>query len=79
MARIYCIQQNLYSIFLYHTAYFSITLLIQLTQTYLNYAVSITLTILAYFFRGEKGEDLVEPQHGQLDTQPEKQEHLKTG
>jgi hypothetical protein len=60
-------------------AFFSITLLIQLTQTYLNYAVSNTLTILAYIFRGEKSEDLVETQHGRLDAQPEKQEHLKTG
>jgi hypothetical protein len=60
-------------LFLYHT------LFIQLTQTYPNYAVSITLNILAYIFSGEKSEGRVGTQHGRLDTQPEKQEHLKTG
>ena len=53
-------------------AHFSITLFIQLTQIHLNYAASFALTILAYIFWREKGEDLIETQHGHLNTLPEK-------
>jgi hypothetical protein len=39
---------------------------IQIPQTYLNYAVAAALGILAYLFWKEKGEDLIETQHGHL-------------
>jgi nickel/cobalt exporter len=56
-------------------AYISITLYIQLPQVYLNYAAAVALGILAYIFWREKGEDLVETQHGHMHSQAEKQEH----
>lgn len=56
-------------------AYISITLYIQLPQVYLNYAAAVALGILAYIFWREKGEDLVETQHGHLHSQAEQQEH----
>jgi nickel/cobalt exporter len=39
---------------------------IQIPQTYLNYGVAAALGILAYLFWREKGEDLIETQHGHL-------------
>jgi hypothetical protein len=43
-----------------------VTMFIQIPQTYLNYAVAAALGILAYLFWKEKGEDLIETQHGHL-------------
>jgi nickel/cobalt exporter len=40
--------------------------LVQIPQTYLNYAVAIALGILAFIFWREKSEDLEEAQHGHL-------------
>jgi nickel/cobalt exporter len=48
------------------TAFIFVTMFIQIPQTYLNYAVAAALGILAYLFWKEKGEDLVETQHGHL-------------
>jgi nickel/cobalt transporter (NicO) family protein len=57
-------------------AYISITMFVQLPQLYLNYAAAIALGILAYIFWREKGEDLIETQHGHLhSSHPEQQEH----
>jgi nickel/cobalt exporter len=56
-------------------AYISITLYVQLPQLYLNYAAAIALGILAYLFWREKGEDLIETQHGHLHSHLEQQEH----
>jgi nickel/cobalt exporter len=56
-------------------AYISVTLYVQLPQLYLNYAAGIALGILAYIFWRDKGEDLIETQHGHLHTHPEKLEH----
>ncbi|MDQ3884299.1 MAG: nickel/cobalt transporter [Thermoproteota archaeon] len=55
-------------------AYISVTLYVQLPQLYLNYAAGIALGILAYIFWRDKGEDLIETQHGHLHTHPEKLE-----
>jgi nickel/cobalt transporter (NicO) family protein len=43
-----------------------VTMFIQITQTYLNYAVAAALGVLAYLFWKEKTEDLIETQHGHL-------------
>jgi nickel/cobalt transporter (NicO) family protein len=59
-------------------AYISLTLYVQLPQLYLNYAAGIALGILAYIFWRDKGEDLIETQHGHLHAQPEKLEHDHT-
>jgi nickel/cobalt exporter len=56
-------------------AYISITMFVQLPQPYLNYAAAIALGILAYIFWREKGEDLIETQHGHLHSHTEQQEH----
>jgi nickel/cobalt exporter len=56
-------------------AYISITMFVQLPQLYLNYAAAIALGILAYIFWREKGEDLIETQHGHLHSHTEQQEH----
>jgi nickel/cobalt transporter (NicO) family protein len=56
-------------------AYISITMFVQLPQLYLNYAAAIALGILAYLFWREKGEDLIETQHGHLHSHTEQQEH----
>ncbi len=56
-------------------AYISLTLYVQLPQLYLNYAAGIALGILAYIFWRDKGEDLIETQHGHMHTHPEKLEH----
>jgi nickel/cobalt exporter len=56
-------------------AYISITMFVQLPQLYLNYAAAIALGILAYIFWREKGEDLIETQHGHLHNHTEQQEH----
>jgi hypothetical protein len=45
-------------------AFIFVTIFIQIPQTYLNYAVAAALGILAYLFWKEKGEDLIETQHG---------------
>ena len=47
-------------------AYVFITMFIQIPQDYLQYGVAIGLGILAYMFWREKGEDLIESQHGHL-------------
>src|SRR3712207_111837 len=59
-------------------AYMSITMFVELPQLYLNYAAAIALGILAYIFWKEKGEDLIETQHGHLHSQAEQQEHKHT-
>lgn len=59
-------------------AYISLTLYVQLPQLYLNYAAGIALGILAYIFWRDKGEDLIETQHGHLHAHPEKLEHEHT-
>jgi nickel/cobalt transporter (NicO) family protein len=56
-------------------AYISITMFVQLPQLYLNYAAAIALGILAYIFWREKGEDLIETQHGHLHSHTEQQKH----
>ena len=56
-------------------AYMSITMFVELPQLYLNYAAAIALGILAYIFWKEKGEDLIETQHGHLHSHAEQQEH----
>jgi nickel/cobalt exporter len=56
-------------------AYISVTMFVQLPQLYLNYAAAIALGILAYIFWREKGEDLIETQHGHLHSHIEQQEH----
>jgi nickel/cobalt transporter (NicO) family protein len=47
-------------------AFILVTTLVQIPQTYLNYAVAVALGMLAYLFWKEKAEDLVETQHGHL-------------
>ncbi|MDQ3884624.1 MAG: nickel/cobalt transporter [Thermoproteota archaeon] len=47
-------------------AFIFVTILIQIPQTYMNYAVGIALGILAFIFWREKSEDLAETQHGHL-------------
>lgn len=47
-------------------AFILVTTLVQIPQTYLNYAVAVALGMLAFLFWKEKGEDLVETQHGHL-------------
>ena len=47
-------------------AFLFVTMLIQIPQTYLNYAVAAALGILAYLFWKEKTEDLIETQHEHL-------------
>ncbi len=47
-------------------AFIFVTMFIQIPQTYLNYAVAAALGLLAYLFWKEKGEDLIETQHGHL-------------
>jgi nickel/cobalt transporter (NicO) family protein len=47
-------------------AFIFVTMFIQISQTYLNYAVAAALGILAYLFWKEKAEDLIETQHGHL-------------
>lgn len=47
-------------------AFIFVTMFIQIPQTYLNYAVAAALGILAFLFWKEKGEDLIETQHGHL-------------
>ncbi len=47
-------------------AFIFVTMFVQIPQTYLNYAVAAALGILAYLFWKEKGEDLIETQHGHL-------------
>jgi nickel/cobalt transporter (NicO) family protein len=47
-------------------AFIFVTIFIQISQTYLNYAVAAALGILAYLFWKEKAEDLIETQHGHL-------------
>jgi nickel/cobalt transporter (NicO) family protein len=47
-------------------AFIWVTTLVQIPQTYLNYAVAVALGMLAFLFWKEKGEDLVETQHGHL-------------
>ncbi|HEV8404979.1 MAG TPA: nickel/cobalt transporter [Nitrososphaera sp.] len=47
-------------------AFILVTMFVEIPQTYLNYAVVAALGILAYLFWKEKGEDLIETQHGHL-------------
>ena len=47
-------------------AFIFVSMLVQIPQTYLNYAVAIALGILAFIFWREKSEDLEEAQHGHL-------------
>ena len=47
-------------------AFIFVTMLVQIPHTYMNYAVAITLGILAFIFWREKSEDLTETQHGHL-------------
>src|SRR5919198_978815 len=56
-------------------AYISITMFVKLPQLYLNYAAAIALGILAYIFWREKGEDLIETQHGHFHSHAEAQIH----
>jgi ABC-type nickel/cobalt efflux system permease component RcnA len=47
-------------------AFIFVSMLIQIPQTYMNYAVAIALGVLAFVFWREKSEDLEEAQHGHL-------------
>jgi nickel/cobalt exporter len=47
-------------------AFIFVSMLVQIPQTYLNYAVAIALSVLAFIFWREKSEDLEEAQHGHL-------------
>jgi nickel/cobalt transporter (NicO) family protein len=47
-------------------AFIFVSMLVQIPQTYLNYAVAIALSVLAIIFWREKSEDVVEGQHGHL-------------
>ena len=47
-------------------AYIFVTMFIQIPQLYMQYGAAIALWILAYIFWREKGEDLIETQHGHL-------------
>jgi nickel/cobalt transporter (NicO) family protein len=47
-------------------AFILVATFVQIPQTYLNYAVAVALGMLAFLFWKEKGEDLVETQHGHL-------------
>src|SRR5215213_8456907 len=47
-------------------AFIFVTRLVEIPQTYMNYAVAIALGILAFMFWREKSEDLTETQHGHL-------------
>ena len=47
-------------------AYIFVTMFIQIPQLYMQYGAAIALGILAYIFWREKGEDLIETQHGHL-------------
>ena len=47
-------------------AFIFVTMLVQIPQTYMNYAVAIALGVLAFVFWREKSEDLEEAQHGHL-------------
>ncbi len=56
-------------------AYVFIAMFIEIPQLYLQYGVAIALGILAYIFWREKGEDLIETQHGHLHNNIEQIEH----
>lgn len=56
-------------------AYIFIAMFIEIPQLYLQYGVAIALGILAYIFWREKGEDLIETQHGHLHNNIEQNEH----
>lgn len=47
-------------------AFILVTAFVEIPQTYPNYAVAAALGVLAYLFWKEKGEDLIETQHGHL-------------
>ncbi len=47
-------------------AFIFVTTFVQIPHLYLNYAVAVALGVLAYIFWKEKGEDLVDSQHGHL-------------
>jgi nickel/cobalt exporter len=47
-------------------AFIFVSMLIQIPQTYMNYAVAIALGVLAFVFWREKSEDFQEDQHGHL-------------
>ena len=47
-------------------AFIFVSMLVQIPQTYLNYAVAIALSVLAIIFWREKSEDLEEAEHGHL-------------
>lgn len=49
-------------------AFIIVTMFIQIPNDYLGYAVAAALGVLAYIFWKEKGEDLIESQHGHLHT-----------
>jgi len=55
--------------------YIFVTMFVEIPQLYLQYGVAIALGILAYLFWREKGEDLVETQHGHLHDNTEYLEH----
>lgn len=56
-------------------AYVFVSMFITIPQNYLQYGVAIALGILAYMFWREKGEDLIETQHGHLHDNTEQLEH----
>jgi len=56
-------------------AYVFVSMFITIPQNYLQYGVAIALGILAYVFWREKGEDLIETQHGHLHDNTEQLEH----
>jgi len=56
-------------------AYVFIAMFITIPQLYLQFGVAIALGILAYIFWREKGEDLIETQHGHLHNNIEQIEH----
>jgi ABC-type nickel/cobalt efflux system permease component RcnA len=56
-------------------AYIFLDMFIEIPQLYMQYGVAIALGILAYIFWKEKGENLIETQHGHLHDNIEQLEH----
>ena len=58
-------------------AYLLVVTLVEIPDVYLQYSAAIGLGILAYLFWREKGEDLVQTQHGHLHEHTEHTEHTE--
>ncbi|MGI0010045.1 MAG: hypothetical protein ACREAE_01435 [Nitrosopumilaceae archaeon] len=55
--------------------YMLVTNFIKIPHVYLQYGAAVALAILAYMFWKEKGEDLLDTQHGHLHDFAEQSEH----